>query len=90
MHIVSLDASKAFDKLWSFGTFFKLIDKVSPCIWRILFNYCQKSKIFVTVDGNSRLFETPEGFKQGGTISTYLSYHSFIKELYFECVCKAW
>ena len=30
MHIVSLDASKAFDKLWRNGLFYKLIRKVDP------------------------------------------------------------
>jgi hypothetical protein len=33
VHIISLDASKAFDKLWRAGLFFKLINKLEPPLW---------------------------------------------------------
>ena len=51
MHSVSLDAAKAFDKLWRIGLFYKLIDYVDPIIWRILFNYYSDSFIIVCING---------------------------------------
>ena len=37
IYLISLDASKAFDKLWRSRLFHKLIDVIEPSIWRILF-----------------------------------------------------
>ena len=53
-HIVSLDASKALDKLWRGGLFFKLIGKVDDVIWRLLFNYYKQSKAFIRDEINSK------------------------------------
>ncbi|RNA03323.1 hypothetical protein BpHYR1_010832, partial [Brachionus plicatilis] len=35
----SLDAQKAFDKLWRTGLFFKLKETIHEMFWRVLFNY---------------------------------------------------
>ena len=42
--IASLDAEKAFDKVWRDGLFFKLIDKLEPTYWAILKQYYDISK----------------------------------------------
>lgn len=39
VHLASLDATKAFDKLWRAGLFYKLKYKIKPSIWRILASY---------------------------------------------------
>jgi hypothetical protein len=58
----SLDATKAFDKLWRAGLFFKLMSKLSLSIWRALYLYYQNSKIIINLDGKmSRIIETKEG-----------------------------
>ena len=44
-HLVSLDATKTFDKLWRNDLFYKLIDKVDGEIWRIIFDFYQNSKL---------------------------------------------
>ena len=45
LNLIFLDASKAFDKLWRDGLFFKLLNNIPDPIWRILYNYYQMSKI---------------------------------------------
>ena len=42
--IASLDAEKAFDKLWRAGLFFKLIDRIDPSLWHLLKIYYDKSQ----------------------------------------------
>ena len=42
--IASLDAKKAFDKVWRAGLFYKLIKKLDPTIWYILKKYYDSSK----------------------------------------------
>jgi hypothetical protein len=85
IHLISLDASKAFDKLWRDGLFFKLIEKIPNPIWRILFNYYKKSKILVNYLGvRSGTIDCTEGVKQGGVLSPYL-FNYFINELLTRC-----
>ena len=73
LHLISLDATKAFDKLWREGLFFKLIEKVDEGLWRLLFNYYKSSKSVVNIGGmNSDSFETSQGVKQGGVLSPFL------------------
>ena len=55
MHVVSLDAAKAFDKMWREGLFNKLKGVSDPAIWRLLNNYYENSKIVVKVDGKNSL-----------------------------------
>ena len=81
VHLISLDASKAFDKLWRSGLFYKLIDVVEPPIWRLLLSYYAKSKLTVSFNGKfSKVFDTQEGVKQGGIISPYL-FNYFVNDL---------
>ena len=73
MRVVSLDAAKAFDKLWRGGLFFKLKNVIDLVCWRILFKYYSENFIRVSVDGLiSEAFMTNEGVKQGGVLSPFL------------------
>ena len=66
-HVVSLDAAKAFDKLWRDGLFYKLKDITEPAVWRVLRNYYSVSHVTVCYSGlESDIFQTNEGVKQGG------------------------
>jgi hypothetical protein len=77
----SLDAAKAYDKLWRDGLFYKMISKSDKLIWRILVNYYRSRKIIICVDGlKSEPFRTDEGCKQGGILSSYL-FNYFIDDL---------
>ena len=79
-----MDAAKAFDKLWRHGLFFKLNDKISSYLWRILFKYDNESFIIVNVDNpESGTLKTTEGFKQGEILSPFL-FNFFIDYLLLE------
>ncbi|RMZ97017.1 hypothetical protein BpHYR1_025830 [Brachionus plicatilis] len=39
LHLVRLDASKAFDKMWSDEPFYKLLNKIPNELWRLNYNY---------------------------------------------------
>ena len=81
LHVVSLDATKAFDKMWRAGLFYKLIDKCPAHVWRALVNYYKKSSIKVKVDNKmSDEYVTREGCKQGGVLSPFL-FNFFIDDL---------
>ncbi|CAF1095476.1 unnamed protein product [Brachionus calyciflorus] len=87
-HLVSLDATKAFDRLWRDGLFFKLIVKIPKDLWRILFLYCKNSKIKIKFIGKiSESASTYEGVKQGGVLSPYL-FNFFIDNLITNCFEK--
>ena len=49
IHLVSLDTTKAFYKLWRHGLFYKLIDKIDALVWRAIFEYYSKSKIMIRI-----------------------------------------
>lgn len=84
--LVSLDATKAFDKLWRAGLFFKLYDKIEKWIWRSIVAYYEKSQIIVKYkDKMSDVYKTTEGVKQGGIMSAYL-FNVFINDLIEECL----
>ena len=51
MHLVSLDAAKAIDKLWRAGLFFKLKDVIDPVCQRMIFEYYSESFINVCFNG---------------------------------------
>ena len=81
LNLASLDATKAFDKLWRSGLFYKLKDKVSPSIWRIIVSYYKHSKIIVKIGSEkSGVYNTTEGVKQGGFLSPYL-FNFFINDM---------
>jgi hypothetical protein len=88
MHIISLDASKAFDKLWRAGLFYKLMNVLDPPLWRILFNYYDRSKIVVKFNRErSETIRITEGVKQGGILSPFL-FNYYIDDLLRECLSK--
>lgn len=84
--IASLDANKAFDKLWRTGLYFKAINKIPNYIWRVLVNYYSTSKGVVKTNGKlSDKFVIEEGVKQGGKVSPLL-FDFFIDDLLSECL----
>ena len=81
IHVVSLDATKAFDKLWRAGLFWKLKDRIEPELWRVLYVYYMNSYIIVSIDNKrSAKFLTTQGVKQGGVLSPYL-FNFFLDDL---------
>ena len=80
-----LDAAKAFDKLWRAGLFYKLMNKMEPVFWRILYRYYLESFIIICVDEIKSLpVLTTEGIKQGGILSPFL-FNFFIDDLLSGC-----
>ena len=85
---VSLDAEKAFDKLWTDGLFYKLHDKMEHDFWFLLKTYYDQSKAIININGNeSDLFRIGCGVKQGGILSPYL-FNIMIDDLLKECLDK--
>jgi len=85
LNVVCLDASKAFDKLWRDGLFFKLIINIPKPLWRILYKYYSLSKIIVKHEGKlGDSLNITEGVKQGGILSPHL-FNYFINELLVQC-----
>lgn len=87
--IASLDAEKAFDKVWRDGLFFKLIKKMNSTMWFILKIYYDSSQGTIDLgDGIlSELFLITVGVKQGGILSPAL-FHAFIDGLIYECTSE--
>jgi len=86
VHVVSLDASKAFDKLWRDGLFFKLKDIIPSVVWRALYVYYSKSQIVVSYNNKrTSTIRTEEGVKQGGILSPFL-FNFYINKLIENCL----
>ena len=86
IHIASLDATKAFDKLWRGGLFYKLIPKIDAKLWRSIIAYYNQSKIIVKINNNrSNIYNTSQGCKQGGILSPYL-FNFFVNDLLEEVI----
>jgi hypothetical protein len=87
--IASLDAEKAFDKVWRDAIFYKIIKKMDHTLWYILKIYYDSSQ--GTIDlGNgilSELFPITVGVKQVGILSPDL-FKNMIYELIFTLVNK--
>jgi len=49
--VISLDAAKAFDKLWRDGLFYKIKPRTEAGVWRILHQYYGESYAVVYVGG---------------------------------------
>ena len=80
-YLVSLDAEKAFDKLWRDGLFYKLIKKLDKREWFILKRYYENSEArIVCNDEYSNQFKIVTGVKQGGILSPFL-FNVFVDEL---------
>ena len=87
--IASLDAEKAFDKVWRNGLFFKLIERLDYTMWYILKIYYDSSQGTIALDDGflSELFPITVGVKQGGILSPDL-FKVFIDELIHNCTEK--
>ena len=88
-HVVSLDAEKAFDKVWRGGLYHKMKEKgVEINVLRILKKYYDTSQGMIKLNGvYSRRFVIRCGVKQGGILSPYL-FNFFINDLIEQCVMK--
>ena len=54
-YLISLDAEKAFDKLWRPGIYFKLIKRLNKLDWLILKSYYENSR--TCIDNNENISE---------------------------------
>ena len=88
-HVVSLDAEKAFDKVWRAGLFHKLKEKnIDLNTLKILKKYYDASQGMIKLNGIiSNRFYINCGVKQGGILSPFL-FNFFINDLIEECVNK--
>ena len=70
--IASLDAEKAFDKVWRDALFFKIIKKMDQTLWYILKIYYDSSQGTIELGNGllSELFPITVGVKQGGILSS--------------------
>ena len=85
-YAASLDISKAFDKMWRNGLFYKMIGKIEDCYWRAIVLYYRSSIGYVKVGKKlSSAFVISEGVKQGGIISSYL-FNYFLDGLLNDCI----
>ena len=88
IHLVSLDATKAFDHVWLDGLFFKLKHKIDTNILKIIINYYDNAKGVVKKDSEfSELFNINTGVKQGGILSPYL-FNFYINDMIKICIEK--
>jgi hypothetical protein len=81
MYISSIDSSKAFDTVWRYGLFHKLINKCKLEEWRLLWLYYLNSMIMIQIGDNaSEIFKITGGVKQGGPLSPKL-YNIYVADL---------
>ncbi len=85
-YLISLDAEKAFDKLWRPGIFYKLIERFNRQDWIVLKQYYDISRACVeNNEEKTQLFKVINGVKQGGIISPFL-FNIYIDELIVSCL----
>ncbi|CAF1063514.1 unnamed protein product, partial [Brachionus calyciflorus] len=87
--IASLDAEKAFDRVWRYGLFFKLIKKINISYWVLLKIYYDSAAAVVSLPNilPSVEFDIETGVKHGGILSPFL-FNTFIDDLIDECLDK--
>ena len=83
-YIVSLDAEKAFDRVWRDGLMYKLINKIDDELWLLIKKYYESSIGLIKDDNCLNAFEIKSGVKQGGILSPYL-FNFYIDELLVTC-----
>lgn len=84
----SLDAEKAFDKVWRNGLFYKLIEKMNISHWYLLKKYYDQSwGTIMLYSISSELFKINCGVKQGGILSPFL-FNIYINDLFILCIEK--
>ena len=84
--MVSLDAEKAFDRLWRDGLFHKLQNKIDLNEWLTIVEYYKTSTSII--ENNNEKSETIKincGVKQGGILSPFL-FNFFINDLIEDCI----
>jgi hypothetical protein len=86
-YFVTLDAEKAFDKIWRNGLFYKLKYHFPRNLVIMLKLYYETSCGKMKVNGNlfSKSFPIKCGVKQGGILSPYL-FNFFMHDLIVECL----
>lgn len=87
--IASLDAEKAFDKVWRNGLFYKLLDKLNLTYWYLLKTYYDSALAVISLPNRltSDTFKIETGVKQGGVLSSFL-FNAYIDDLINECLNK--
>ena len=86
-YLISLDAAKAFDRVWRDGLLYKLINKINSYTWRIFKSYYDSSQGVIKKDdlNAADTFRIECGVKQGGVMSPLL-YNFYINDLLEECL----
>ncbi len=81
MHACAIDFSKAFDRITRSKLFVKLKSKLPDKLWLLLYNYYEKSQVYIENDGKrSKIIKSNIGCKQGGCLSPRL-YSIYVEEI---------